>query len=163
MKQNVLPRVVLVCRNTVLTILLCASAPAAFCAEPGERDDDPVDRAFLLKTAQGYYDALVRKDFRTTADREIFVVMPSPADLAAYARAMQEHPYAVAERIAVEITDIDASRAYLGLRITVDGETVLKRATWFRTGTPKTWVVEMTRMTLAGMPGHEIIEDDYVA
>jgi len=140
-------------------ILFCVNR---LCGEPVVPTDEPVDREFVRQIAQVYYDAVAGKDFRTTATREVFVLQPTKPDLVAYGKAMQKHPYAGAGRIEFAIADLGPDRAYLDVKVHVNGGVIAERNTWSRTGTPKQWVVQATTMTLAGMPGHSIITEDDV-
>lgn len=128
--------------------------------EPPRVADEPVDREFVQKAAQEYYDALIKKNFARTATREVFSVQSSPPDLPAYQKAMEAHPYVGADRILAVVSDLDASGAYVDLKITRGGAVQMSRMTWSRTGSPKKWVVAMTKMTLAGMPGFQVYTGD---
>ena len=137
-----------------LVLFALMSVHSGFAQDKTGPADEPVEGDFVRKTAQEYYDALIRKDFRKTAEREVFSVLVSSPDLVAYSRAMQQHPYVGAERIVVLIASLDASGAYLDLRITAGAGITTNRMTWSLTGTPRRWVVQMTQMTMASMPGY---------
>lgn len=153
-------------RSKILLVLLVMVSTALFYVHGDEQvtEADPPDMEFLAGVAQGYYDALVKNDFQKTAEREIFILISSAKDINAYCRAMKTHPYVGAESIKISnVTDSKSGSAYLKIVITREDSSVTNNATWSYTGTPPRWVAPMTKMTMAGMPGHEVIPDDYVA
>lgn len=141
-------------------LFVLLSVCSGFAQEQAGATDEPADRDFVQKAAQAYYDALIKKDFGKTAEREVFAVQSHPPDLVAYGQAMQQHPYVGAERIAVRVTKLDSSGAWLELRIASRAGIATNPTTWSRTGTPRKWVAPMTQLTMAGMPGFQILSEE---